>query len=144
MNTLVLDLFMYLLFAAVDGFRDAVTYHNAAHPKKIDFNEHVIYFLSRVLVAYFIVGNNLVMLISFGLCFSFIHNGVYFSARNYLHLRYYLRMKKANLYPPIPYKNWFFDASKTTDAKVSFTFWVRLIMFIVGYSIFFYSVCRSH
>ena len=120
------------LYSIFEGIREAIFYHYKNHNIKRLFNEHIIFTIQRgiVFIILILLSKNILLLISFILCFSFIHNGSYYTMRNILNKEIYKR-------------KWF-DQSTTSTS-----FWTkymtplnRTILFIVSLGVLFFNKSR--
>lgn len=123
-----------LLYAFFEGKREAYYYHSASISGDSGrYNIHWLYLVQRIIfhISIFICINEnifikICLLVSYGLCFSFIHNGSYFLQRNKLDNK---------IYP----KKWMDDSiSSTASYEVSFK--ERTFTFIAGIILFVLSI----
>lgn len=130
---------IWVLYSIIEGIREAYyynLYYNASGIKNV--NLHPLYTLQRGLVLLLIsifcvywnvvvlkwdfiliIQKGLVLLGGLASLFPFFHDGFYYIMRNKLNPSIY------------PYK--FFDHSTTSTAKFEFTFFIRVVLFIVGF-----------
>lgn len=108
-----------LLYASVDGTRDAFYYHLSGFLYKKMPNIHWLYVIQRGLFAIILFFlTNFFVLIFFILSFSLFHNGFYYYTRNKLNDKVYPKR--------------FIDTSTTSKAIIEFSFKERLLLFIFG------------
>lgn len=126
----ILILISWILACVVEGARDGFYYYNwnraiAQSKQNIHFIftiERAIIGLSHTVIYFKMVDNNLYHDFAFGLSlmliFSWFHNGMYLSTRNFLDKK---------VYP----KKWF-DDSTTSTAKGEFSYRLRTEFLVVG------------
>lgn len=115
----------YLVWALLEGIREAYYYHEATKSSDtINKNLHPDFTLQRlaVFIILFCCHLNILIIASLILMFSFIHDGFYYLKRNILN--------------PAIYPKHFFDHSTTSTAFFEFSFTWRLILFIIGILLF--------
>lgn len=117
---------LFIVFFFVDGVRDSIKWSKKG-AEAFTWNEHIILVIQRLIpllmifvslhfnTDYISLG---LFFLSVGLIFPYIHNGTY----------YYFRDKIDKTYP----KGFFSEPSKTSTAKINFSYNTRLVMFIVG------------
>lgn len=120
--------FGWIIVSITEATRDAFFYHNRVSATSPDtHNIHWLFTLERAIVlsalcyinsVYFTTLNTIVFTSSLVLIFSFFHNGMYFTIRNYLN--------KA-IYP----KKWL-DHSTTSTDKIELSVISRTVMMVVG------------
>ena len=142
MLLLIINLILNLLFSSIEGIREGIFFSanvNSSSPYKGPI--HTIFTFLRMcfwlLTGLFVfVVSNYILKINFEysifhatfllmaefLMFSMLHDGFYYIARNKL---------DSSVYP-----KGFFDSSTSSTALMEFGFLERLIMFIVGISIY--------
>lgn len=115
-----------VLYSLLEGMREAYMYNMTLVERNTEFNEHIIFTAQRLLVFTLMYFNSdLWTVIALVFAFPFIHDGMYYTVRNYLN--------------PKIYKNRWFAESKTSTAVFEFSVEVRILLFIIGigiYSIF--------
>ena len=117
-----------LSYACISGVKDGILWSKKG-ANAFEWNEHIVFISERacigsmVLVLPFINKLSLLdscaVLASFCLCFSFLHNGCYYTTRRYIDVDYY---------------NWFSE-SKSSSAKFNFGIVLRLVTFFVGLAV---------
>lgn len=115
-------------YACISGVKDGILWSKKG-ADAFEWNEHIVFIAERacigsiVLVLPFITNisllDSVVVLASFCLCFSFLHNGCYYTTRRYIDVDYY---------------NWFSE-SKSSSAKFNFGIVLRLVTFFVGLAV---------
>jgi len=115
-------------YACISGVKDGILWSKKG-ANAFEWNEHIVFISERacigsmVLVLPFINKFSLLdsgaVLASFCLCFSFLHNGCYYTTRRYIDVDYY---------------NWFSE-SKSSSAKFNFGIVLRLVTFFVGLAV---------
>lgn len=115
-------------YACISGVKDGILWSKKG-ADAFEWNEHIVFISERacigsmVLVLPFINKLSLLdscaVLASFCLCFSFLHNGCYYTTRRYIDVDYY---------------NWFSE-SKSSSAKFNFGIVLRLVTFFVGLAV---------
>ena len=115
-------------YACISGVKDGILWSKKG-ANAFEWNEHIVFISERacigsmVLVLPFINKLSLLdscaVLASFCLCFSFLHNGCYYTTRRYIDVDYY---------------NWFSE-SKSSSAKFNFGIVLRLVTFFVGLAV---------
>lgn len=121
-------LFLWIIACATEGKRDAHYYHTKMYSRMPDKqNIHWVFTLERGVILglicwvnsmIFTTLNSIVFTFSLALIFSFLHNGMYFTARNKL---------EKNTYP----KKWFSN-SNTSTSRIELTVVPRTVMFVIG------------
>ena len=114
-----------LSYACISGVKDGILWSKKGN-EAFEWNEHLVLVAERacigsiVFVLPFITNISLldsgVMLASYCLCFSFLHNGCYYTTRRYIDVDYY---------------NWFSE-SKSSSARFNLGIVFRLVTFSVG------------
>lgn len=112
-------------YACISGVKDGILWSKKG-ADAFEWNEHIVFIAERacigsiVLVLPFITNisllDSVVVLASFCLCFSFLHNGCYYTTRRYIDVDYY---------------NWFSE-SKSSSARFNLGIVFRLVTFSVG------------
>ena len=112
-------------YACISGVKDGILWSKKG-ANAFEWNEHIVFISERacigsmVLVLPFINKLSLLdscaVLASFCLCFSFLHNGCYYTTRRYIDVDYY---------------NWFSE-SKSSSARFNLGIVFRLVTFSVG------------
>lgn len=112
-------------YACISGVKDGILWSKKG-ADAFEWNEHIVFIAERacigsiVLVLPFINKISLLdscaVLASFCLCFSFLHNGCYYTTRRYIDVDYY---------------NWFSE-SKSSSAKFNLGIVFRITIFFVG------------
>jgi ABC-type antimicrobial peptide transport system permease subunit len=115
---------LFLLYFVFEGIRESWHYHESSKTSGIKSDLHPLFTVQRfcLFCVAGVLGFNLLLLISYVFVFSFIHDGAYYWHRNQLN--------------PAIYPKKFFDSSTTSTAFFEFSFTWRLILFIIGISIF--------
>jgi hypothetical protein len=118
-------LLQLLSYACISGWKDAILWSRKGSDA-YDWNEHYIFIAERAIIGSIVfvlpfLSNMLlldsgVVLATFCMCFSFLHNGFYYTTRRYIDVDYY---------------TWFSE-SKTSSAKFNFGYVFRTICFVVG------------
>lgn len=131
-NNMTLILIISFLWAFLEGKREAQYFHykwSLPNPTKVK-DEHFEFTVQRsisvflfCLVICLTFGwlEAIISLLSISFCFSFIHNGSYYKRRNELNSGIYKLGWK--------------DNSISTTAKISMGYKLRLILFIIGFSL---------
>ena len=109
-------------YSFLDGIKDAIFYYLKNPEKKLKYNEHIFFFIMRFLFGMIICLylEEPTTIVNFGLVFSYIHNGVYYTTREII---------KKGTYP----KYWY-DHSSTSTAKTTklLTPEIREFLFVIG------------
>ena len=113
-------LILWFVYASIEGYRDG-DYWRIVSLTGFKRNHNLMFIqrLSIGLALALMQREMILMLLVYGLTFSLWHNGFYYISRKDV------------------YKKGFFDASKTSTAKMEFNFTTRLILFLIGILIFF-------
>lgn len=132
MITTIVLLFICILYAALEGEREAWYYHlkvrcNQFATKDIP-NEHSTFTLQRLMfwifasyLAHYLMNSPLIGAVSLIFVFSsfpFFHDGTYYLERNRL--------------DPNEYKKGWFDNSKTSTAKLNINLIWRIVLLFIG------------
>lgn len=122
---MILTLSLLLYYSAISGIKDGILWSRKGS-EAFKWNEHIIFMIERITIgllplAYIIIErftwvDYKVMLISWILMFSFIHNGFYYETRKRIDVKNY---------------HWFYD-SRTSTAWFEVDIITRLLAFIVG------------
>jgi len=124
---ITLTLIIFILYSAIEGIREGYYYHYKWLTSIMNkHDEHSMFTIQRVIVvlglsiiSYPLIGwYCFLSIISMSLCFSFIHNGMYYSTRNSVDKNVYKRK--------------FFDDTTSSTAKISMNFPVRTGLFVLG------------
>jgi len=115
-------------YACISGVKDGILWSKKG-ANAFEWNEHIVFISERacigsiVFVLPFINKLSLLdscaVLASYCLCFSFLHNGCYYTTRRYIDVDYY---------------NWFSE-SKSSSARFNFGIVLRLVTFFVGLAV---------
>ena len=134
MNIIIVSFLIWCIYSVIDGIRDGIFYFSYNHNIKRLFNEHIVFVIQRLIVSLTLclLSQNMWLLISFILSFSFIHNGSYYTIRHILNKKIY--------YYDNTYKKGWFDQSTTSTS-----FWTkymtplnRTILFLLSIGILFF------
>lgn len=127
-----MTLLFWLLITCALAIQEAVVYN--AHPVRFKGrpDEHAFYTITRFVILcallYPYQWIDAVYALSFICVFPFVHDGCYYMMREWLEFRQGNR--------------WLFDwrsfteHSQTTTAKLSFPFWIRLVMAVAGVELY--------
>lgn len=115
-------------YACISGVKDGILWSKKG-ANAFEWNEHIVFMAERACIGSimlvlpftpkFSLLDSGVVLASFCLCFSFLHNGCYYTTRRYIDVDYY---------------NWFSE-SKSSSAKFNFGIVLRLVTFFVGLAV---------
>jgi len=121
---LILEL-QLLSYACISGWKDAILWSRKG-ADAYDWNEHYIFNAERACVGSIVLLLPLLtkpslldvsaVLVTFCLCFSFLHNGCYYTTRRYIDVDYY---------------HWFSE-SKSSSARFNFGYFLRTASFFCG------------
>jgi hypothetical protein len=111
---------LWILFAASCGVMEAFFFHGYIRNVRPMMDIHKVLTIHRVVVFMCIFRgfDALVLLIPAVITFPFIHDGIYYMTRNILN--------------PVVYRKSFFDQSRDTSAKFSYSFFYRALLFVTG------------
>jgi hypothetical protein len=133
-------MFLFILYALIEGYREAYYWYfkskvgGSNKTVLFDLDLHAFFSVQRGIVFYlfFLFYQDLAIILSFLLMFSFFHNGVYYLTRSFI-------AKDNGEKDPYPLR--FFDQSKTSTALTTkfFTPEMRTILFVVGFVIYLLS-----
>lgn len=114
-----------LSYACISGWKDAILWSRKGSDA-YDWNEHYIFIAERACVGSIVLLLPLLtkpslldvsaVLVTFCLCFSFLHNGCYYTTRRYIDVDYY---------------HWFSE-SKSSSARFNFGYILRTASFFCG------------
>ena len=114
-----------LSYACISGWKDAILWSRKGSDA-YDWNEHYIFIAERACVGSIVLLLPLLtkpslldvsaVLVTFCLCFSFLHNGCYYTTRRYIDVDYY---------------HWFSE-SKSSSARFNFGYFLRTASFFCG------------
>lgn len=114
---MILSFLVIIMYACVEGFTHAVLYGRRG-ADSFKWNEHLLFNAQRaILVTALFFKPDIYSIISGLLCFSFFHNGFYYTQRDRID----------NSYP----KRWW-DDSTSSSATINFSVKVRTGMAIAG------------
>lgn len=123
----------WIWYSIMEGRREGYYYHSAVvSGDSSKFNLHSIFQLQRTIVFFICVLSfaNIFISIAIGLsmisCFSFFHNGMYYTTRNKLNKEIYKLKWK--------------DDSSSSTAVFEIQYGERLLMFIIGIIIFIVTI----
>ena len=118
-------------YACISGWKDAVLWSKKGSDA-YDWNEHWIFGIERACIgsialtvpfmADFTLADSGVIILVFLLCFSFLHNGVYYWQRNKIDVKEY----------------YWFSNSKTSTAWYNANSTLRTVFFVVGVIVFYF------
>lgn len=114
-----------LSYACISGWKDAILWSRKGSDA-YDWNEHYIFIAERACVGSIVLLLPLLtkpslldvsaVLVTFCLCFPFLHNGCYYTTRRYIDVDYY---------------HWFSE-SKSSSARFNFGYFLRTASFFCG------------
>ena len=121
---LILEL-QLLSYACISGWKDAILWSRKGSDA-YDWNEHYIFIAERACIGsivftmpvinHFTFVDSAVIICVFIACFSFLHNGFYYTTRRYIDVDYY---------------HWFSE-SKASSARFNFGYFLRTASFFCG------------